>query len=407
MCRKRPKDCRVGQPWSGVPISRSVTERRRLVLVVNHAAFLVSHRLPILLRARDEGWHVTAAASSCAVEHDASALDVLRSHNVDFAELPMSRSGRNPLDEFVAYRSLKALYRQIQPTVVHHVTIKPVIYGSRAARREGVPGVLNAVAGLGSLFLDDSLSGSLQRRVVLAMYRRAVMHPNLVMLFQNDNDAQVFEALRLGSHAQRAVIRGSGVDLDVFKQTPSPDEERLLVIFPARILHDKGVREFVAAAEMLRAEGSNARFAIVGAEDANPSAASQNELTEWRARGAVELWGYRSDMPSVYTQCAIVCLPSYREGLPKALLEAAACGRAVVTTDVPGCRDAVDAESAVLVRPRDAAALAGALRALLVDRGRRERMGAAGRRLAERRFSVHAVADATIAIYNQLVRTAA
>ena len=388
-----------------MPTSVTKTERPRLVLAVNHAAFLVSHRLPIILRARDAGWDVTAAAAADAVSHDAEALDVLREHGVEFVDLPISRSGRNPRREVLAYRALLALYRRIRPTVVHHVTIKPVIYGSRAARTAHVPGVVNAVAGLGSLFLDDSLGGRMQRTLVLAMYRRALVHPNVVMLFQNDHDAQAFDELRLGTSARRAVVRGSGVDLSVFRATEEQLNERPLVVFPARLLRDKGIMEFVAAAEMLRNEGTPARFAIVGAEDPNPSSVSAALLREWRERGTVELWGYRKDMPAVFAQCAIVCLPSYREGLPKALIEAAASGRAVVTTDVPGCRDAVSSQSALLVPARDPVALADSLRTLIGVGGLRRRLGEAGRRLAERDFSVDAVADDTLAIYNQLLRT--
>ena len=391
--------------WSAVPTSVAKTERPRLVLAVNHAAFLVSHRLPIILRARDAGWAVTAAAAANAVSHDAEALGTLREHGIEFVELPISRSGRNPRQEVLAYRALLSLYRRIRPTVVHHVTIKPVIYGSRAARVAQVPGVVNAVAGLGSVFLDDSLAGRMRRTLVLAMYRRALEHPNVVMLFQNDHDAQAFDELRLGTAARRAVIRGSGVDLRIFRATEEQVDERPLVVFPARLLRDKGVMEFVAAAEMLRSEGTSARFALVGAEDPNPTSVSAAQLREWRERGTVELWGYRTDMPAVFAQSAVVCLPSYREGLPKALIEAAASGRAVVTTDVPGCRDAVSSQSALLVPVRDAVALADSLRRLIGDCGLRRRMGEAGRRLAERAFSVDAVADDTLAIYNQLLRT--
>lgn len=377
------------------------------MLVVNHAAFLVSHRLPIVLRAREAGWDVTAAAAGDAVAHDGAAVEVLRDHGVNFVPLPMSRAGRNPTRELAAYHALVQLYRRLKPDVVHHVTIKPVIYGSRAALVAGVPGVLNAVAGLGSVFLDQSVAGRLRRRVVLAMYRRALAHPNMTLLFQNDDDESAFDAMRLGRRARHAIIRGSGVDLDLFRVSDEPTNGPPLVVLPARMLRDKGLVEFVDAATQLRAEGVVARFAIVGGEDVNPSAVPAALLAKWRSEGVVELWGHRTDMPAVFADSAVVCLPSYREGLPKALLEAAAAGRAVVTTDVAGCRDAVDRDSALLVPPRDAAALAGALRQVLADASLRARMGRAGRRLVEARFSVGAVADSTLALYDQLLRPAA
>jgi glycosyltransferase involved in cell wall biosynthesis len=393
--------------WSDVPTDSGSFRRPRLILAVNHAAFLVSHRLPIVLRARDAGWDVTAAAASDAVCSDMAAVECLRDHGVDFVSLPISRSGRSPGREVQAYRALLALYRRIRPSVVHHVTIKPVIYGSRAASTAGVPGVVNAVAGLGSLFLNESLAGRMQRSLVLAMYRRALAHPNVIMLFQNYDDAEAFSALRLGGAARRAVIRGSGVDLDAFQATPEPLDQPPLVVFPARLLRDKGIVEFVAAAEQLRAAGSDARFAIVGGLDPNPSAISDAELDEWRQRGVIEVWGHSTDMPAVYAQSAIVCLPSYREGFSKALIEAGASGRAIVTTDVPGCRDAVTSDSALLVPPRDATSLATAIRTLLGDADLRRRMGAAGRRLAESEFSIDAVADQTMALYEQLMLQAA
>lgn len=390
-----------------MPTDRATGERPRLVLVVNHAAFLVSHRLPILLRAREAGWDVTAAAAPDAVAQDSEAVRTLQAHGVDFVSLPISRAGRSPWREYASYNALLALYRRLRPHVVHHVTIKPVIYGSRAARAAGVPGVLNAVAGLGSLFLNQSVSGRVQRGVVLAMYRRALRHPNMTMLFQNDDDVRSFDAMHLGRAARTAVIRGSGVDLSLFTPAPEPADGAPLVVLPARLLRDKGLVEFVEAARQLRAEGVPARFALVGGVDPNPSAVPGSTLAQWSAEGTVELWGHRADMASVLAQSAVVCLPSYREGLPKALLEAAAAGRPVVTTDVPGCRDAVDGSSALLVPPRDAGALADALRQLLTDAALRQRMGAAGRRLAESRFSVESVASETLALYGSLLQSAA
>jgi len=360
-----------------------------------------------VLHARDAGWDVTAAAADDAVAHDAAAVDVLRDCGVSFVALPISRAGRSPHREFASYRSLLALYRRLKPHVVHHVTIKPVIYGSSAARTAGVPGVLNAVAGLGSVFLDDTVAGHLRRRLVLAMYRRALEHPNMTLLFQNDDDATAFDAMRLGRDVRRAVIRGSGVDLQVFRASPEPSDVVPLVVLPARLLRDKGLVEFVAAAVQLRGEGVRARFAIVGGEDPNPSAVPPALLAQWRADGQVELWGHRTDMPVVFAQSAVVCLPSYREGLPKSLLEAAAAGRAVVTSDVPGCRDAVTSESGLLVPPRDAKALTTAWRQLIGDAALRHRMRQAGRRLAEARFSVDAVAVSTLALYDQLLHPAA
>jgi glycosyltransferase involved in cell wall biosynthesis len=384
--------------------SASRVDAPRLVLTANHAAFLVSHRLPVLIRAREAGWHVTAAAAGDSSRRDAAAIEELKDNGIDFFALPITRAGRSVRRELLAYQAMRALYLRIQPSVVHHVTIKPVIYGSRAAQKSGVPAVLNAVSGLGSLFLDHSLLGRLQRRVVVAMYRRALLHPNVMMLFQNHDDAKTFASLELGRHARQAVIGGSGVDLTRFVPTAEPVSDAPIVVLPARLIRDKGVYEFVEAARRIRAQGVGARFVLAGGSDSNPTAIASDTLEQWRREGVVECWGHRDDMPKVLAQSAIVCLPSYREGFPKALLEAAACARPIVTTDVPGCRDAVTEATGLLVPPRNASALGDALLALLSDPAKRSAMGAAARKLAERSFGVDAVTAQTIALYHQLLQ---
>ncbi|MCU0624971.1 MAG: glycosyltransferase family 4 protein [Gemmatimonadaceae bacterium] len=401
---RRSASLRHGEPGrAGAPLSGTVAGGRpRLLLVVNHAAFLVSHRLPLLLRAREAGYDVEAAAADDAVSRDATAVAVLRDHGIVYHRLPLSRAGRDPRAEWRAYRALRTLYATRRPALAHHVTIKPVIYGTTAARRGRVPAVVNAVAGLGAVFLDQSAAGRLQRRLVLAAYRRSVRHPRLAMLFQNDADASAFRALRLGAAAEHAIIRGSGVDLAAFAPSPEPTGTPLVVL-PARLLRDKGVTEFVGAAAILRARGVAARFALVGEPDANPSAIPRELLAQWVQAGTVEHWGHRDDMPAVLAASSIVCLPSYREGLPKALLEAAASARAVVTTDVPGCRDAVSGESALLVPPRAIEPLVDALAMLLASPARRASMGEAGRALAEARFGVEAIASQTLALYERLL----
>jgi glycosyltransferase involved in cell wall biosynthesis len=200
------------------------------------------------------------------------------------------------------------------------------------------------------------------------------------------------------------MIRGSGVDLAQFVDAPMPTGVPV-VVFPARLLADKGVFEFVAAARLLRGKGVAARFVLAGLVDAaNPTSVTKVQLEAWTAEGVIENWGYRSDMPQVFSSASVVVLPSYREGLPKALLEAAACGRAVVTTDVPGCRDAIDpGVTGLLVPVREVAPLAQAIEQLLLNPARREAMGQAGRRLAEREFDVNAVVDKHLAIYQKLL----
>ncbi len=291
------------------------------------------------------------------------------------------------------------LYRRERPDIVHHVALKPVLLGGVAARLAGVRAVVGAVAGLGFLFSGDRRASRVARLLKWSL-------PGLIgrgfAIVQNPEDAAMLADCGVAS-ARIRLIRGAGVDINCFSPRPELPGTPLVVL-PARMLRDKGVGEFVEAARMLREQGVAARFALVGAPDpANPASISATELRTWAAAGVVEWWDQREDMPEVYAACHVVCLPSYREGLPKALLEAAACGRAIVTTDAPGCREVVrDGDNGLLVPVRNATALAMALRRLLADGGLRRVMGARGREIAVAAFSVERVVSETLALYREL-----
>jgi glycosyltransferase involved in cell wall biosynthesis len=244
------------------------------------------------------------------------------------------------------------------------------------------------------------------------LYRVALGHRNLRVIFQNEDDRASVSALARLPPERSTVIRGSGVDLESFRYHEPEGGRTPVVMLACRWLADKGVREFCEAARALRARAAQgagpARFVLVGDTDpGNPASLTMDELRKYADEGSIELWGRRADMPAVLAEADIVVLPSYREGLPKVLLEAAACGRPVVTTDVPGCRDAIEpGVTGVLVPVRDAGALADAIDALLHDPARRLEMGRAGRQLAERCFDVRQVVEEHLRIYDQLLRTA-
>jgi glycosyltransferase involved in cell wall biosynthesis len=224
------------------------------------------------------------------------------------------------------------------------------------------------------------------------------------VIIQNTDYYNALIAQRIVKATNARLIRGSGVDVDAFKPSPEPAGVPIVVL-PARLLWDKGVGEFVAAARLLKARGLEARFALVGDRDAqNPAAVPQATIDAWRAEGAVELWGWRNDMAQVYHDCHIVCLPSYREGFPKVLLEAAACARPLVSTDVEGCREAVaQGKSGWLVPVRDATALADALASLLEDRARRAAFGNAARTIVVGELSLPVVIERTLAVYCEVL----
>jgi len=365
-----------------------------ILFVVNACWFFVSHRLPLARAAQRQGFTVHVAASP----DETSAQ--LEAAGIRFHPVPFSRKGRHPLRELRTFFTVLALYRRLRPDLVHHVTIKPILYGGVAARLTRIPAVINAVAGLGYTFLARGQAASLFRDLVRFGYRKALSHSNQTVIFQNDDDRREFVSRGLVHPRETALIRGSGVDPDEFSPSESP-AGRPLVVFPARLLWDKGVAEFVQAAAILRARGVEAQFALVGEPDPyNPASVGEEDLAAWRASGVVEVWGRSRDMPEVFRRAHIACLPSYREGLPRALLEAAASGLPIVTTDVPGCRDVVrDGYNGYLVPPREAHALADALEKLIRSAGERELMGRRGRALVLEQFTLDRVVSETLKLY--------
>lgn len=364
---------------------------KRLLFLVTEDWYFCSHRLPIARAAKLAGYDVHVA---CRVRSHAARIE---QEGITLHPLvALSRSSRHPVREAKALAEIVRLYRTMRPDLVHHVALKPVIYGSIAARRAGVPAVVNAMAGLGYVFSSQDLKARLVRPLVGGVLRALIEGPRARVIVQNRDDAE-----HLGVR-DPVVIPGSGVDLDAFAPSPEPPGTPVVAL-PARMLRDKGVAEFVEAARRLKQADVQARFALVGApDDENPASIPESQLRAWHAEGAVEWWGWREDMAAVFRESALVCLPSWREGLPKALIEAAAAGRPIVTCDVPGCRDVVaDGENGLLVPPRDARALAVALGKLVQDAHLRTSMGEAGRRRAAR-FSTGQVVEQTLRVYAEI-----
>lgn len=369
----------------------------RLVYIVNDAAFFVSHRLPLGLRARAAGVDVVV------VGPDGAGRDAIERAGLRFVSVPLDRSSTNPWGEARLLRALTAVLLRERPDLVHNVTIKPVIYGGLAARFARVPAVVSSVSGMGYVFIAKGMRAAARRAAVHRLYRLALDHPRSRVIFQNTDDRDAMVHGRLVSARDAVVVPGgSGVDLTSFD--PSPPTGPQVVVLPGRMLRDKGVLEFAHAARRLRAAHPAVRFALVGGLDTkNPSALREEELEDLTADGAVEWWGHRTDMPAVLAQAHIVCLPSYREGTPKALLEAAAAGRAVVTTDVPGCRDAIRPNiTGLLVEAGNADSLRQGLHGLLSDPERVASFGRAGRIFASECLGVDRVVEAVFDVYRMV-----
>jgi glycosyltransferase involved in cell wall biosynthesis len=370
----------------------------RILYVAHDAGYFMTRVAPLAHATRALGYEVHVATPI----DDASPA--IAAEGFVHHEFDMTRRSVSLGTELGAVRSLWRLYRTLRPDLVQHFSIKPVLYGGMVSRLTGVHAVVSTITGLGYVFIARGWAASLLRFAVVAAYRVALSHRNQVVIFHNGDDCDSFVRNGWVKESRTQVIPGSGVDMTRFHPTPEPPG-RPLVVLPSRMLWDKGVGEFVEAARMLTAEGFDARFALVGEYDpGNPAAVPLDQLEAWRANGPVEWWGHRTDMPEIYAASHVVCLPSYREGLPKSIVEAAACGRAVVSTDAPGCRNIVlHGVNGLLVPVRDAHALAAALRTLLTDPALRARMGAAGREHALSGFSLQSVIDATQGIYRRLL----
>jgi glycosyltransferase involved in cell wall biosynthesis len=368
---------------------------------VNVDWFFISHRLPIALGAIELGYEVHLVCG------DTGRLGELERFGLIVHPLTIVRGEAGIGSSLKTFLEILSLFKHVQPDIVHLVTIKPVLFGGMAARLLGVESVVAAVSGLGFIFVNSGVKARLRRMVVGLLYRLALGKKNLKVIFQNPDDRDRLCSLAGIQKDKTEMIRGSGVDLSKYPETVAPSGVPVVVLV-ARLLNDKGVMEFVEAAKQLKYQGYHARFCLVGDIDPdNPASLTVDDLASIEASGNVELWGYRTDIPSVLGSATIVALPSYREGLPKVLLEAAACGRAVVTTDVPGCRDAIESGvTGLLVPSRDAAELAKAIALLLDNPARCAAIGLAGRRLAESEFDVSKVVERHLRIYARLEASA-
>jgi glycosyltransferase involved in cell wall biosynthesis len=365
----------------------------KILLFANTDWYLFNFRLGLAQALRDRGDEVLL------VSPDGNYASRLQEMGFRWVRFPMARSGLNPLIEISTIARLFKLYLKEKPDLVHQFTVKCVLYGSLACRLLGISAAVNSVTGLGYVFMEGRGTRRWIRRFIVAFYRLVLRRSWVI--FQNQDDRLVFLENHLVDPERVALIRGSGVDNQRFVPRPEPDGIPVVVL-PGRMLWDKGVGEFVEAAQRVQADGLRARFVLVGDSDSeNPAAVPVTQLREWEKKGVIEWWGWQENMQEIYAQAHIICLPSYREGLPKTLIEAAACGRAIIASDVPGCREIVRTdENGLLVPARDAAALAASLKKLIQDSALRRTMGLNGRRIAENEFSMDLIITQTLNVYH-------
>ncbi len=372
---------------------------RTILFLVTEDWYFWSHRLPIARAARDAGARVIIATR---VEKLRTAIE---KEGFELAVLPWRRRSHNPWNEARALLAIVARYRRERPDIVHHVAVKPVVYGGIAARLSGTRSQVNAIAGMGYVETSQQLRARFLRGVFNAVLRFAWNGPHVHVIVQNPDDVAALSRTGLLPSSHIHMIRGSGVDVTLFAPSPEPSSSPVRVVFAGRLLWSKGVRELVDAARMLKFRHVPVDVILTGNPDPeNPESIPESTVRGWTGDGLITHVPWSDDMASVWRGAHIAVLPSYREGLPKALLEAAACGRPIIATDVPGCREiARDGVNALLVPARNAEALAAAIEKLALDAPLRARLGRAGRDIVVSEYAESIVVRETLDLYRSLV----
>ena len=365
--------------------------KKRLLYIVNVDWFFISHRLPIAIEALKSGYEVHIA---CGITDKKEYLEEL---GLIVHPLKLSRSGTSIGGELSAFLEIYHTLKVVNPYIVHFVSIKPILYGGICSRFLPVYKKVFSISGLGYVFTKRGIKAFIVRKLIKTMYKIALGGKNSTVIVQNSYDKEVILSICPVCIEQ---IRGSGVDLDMYKDT-SVNNTSTVVTMASRLLKDKGVYEYLTAANLLKEQGIDATFELYGDIDVgNLSSLTGADIKKIKKEGIVKLMGFSKDISLAFSHTSIVVLPSYREGLPKVLIEAAACGKAIVTTDVPGCKDAiVHNKTGLLCKERDALSLAQQIKKLVLDKNLCDEMGKAGRIWAEQEFDIKKVIEKHLEIY--------
>lgn len=370
----------------------------KLFIVVNVDWFFLSHRLPVALGAQQNGWDVTIITA------DTGKLKVIEEKGLRVINLPMSRSGMNIVEELRTLFFLHKLYKREKPDVVHHVGMKTILWGTLAAKFSRIRGVVNAISGLGGFFAEDN--NGLLSKVLPGVLRFSHKQDNLLCIFQNDEDRDLYIKQGIIRLEQARYIKGSGIDLSEFDYTPEPAGGKIKVVLTARMIVEKGIFILTEAAEKLRQKYENkVEFQLIGGIDDHPGAITREHLDAVCDNNYIKWLGYRTDVRELLKASHIVAFPSYyMEGLPKSLIEACAIGRPIITCNSVGCKETViDGVNGFLIPTKNVDALVERLDILLTDSELRQRMGKAGRKYAEDSFDINCVVEKHLDIYCELI----
>ena len=369
-------------------------QQRRLLFVITEDWFFTSHFLERGAAAVRAGYEVAVAT------RPTTKVALIESHGMRVIPIDFSRRGLNPFRELRTALRMRRIVREFRPDIIHNVALKPVVTGTFGELLAGASAIVNAPVGMGHVFTADSHGSRLVRPMLKFLLRRLLNPRGSRVIIENEDDLRDLVDGGFVRPDAISLVRGAGVDVGAFVPGPEPAGP-VTVLLVARMLRDKGILEFVEAARRVRATHPDTRFVIAGSpDDGNPSSFREADMRRWQETGDVTCLGFREDIPELLADCHIACLPSYREGLPKSLLEAAAAGKPMVTTDVPGCRTVVhDGVNGLLVPARDSEALAKAITRLVEDSQLRATMGKAGRRRAETEFSCATIIGQTLDVY--------
>lgn len=381
----------------------SETSRKpRVLFLVNIPRFFLSHRLPLASAALAAGYEVHVATGKGEPEE----IKRIQQAGMIHHEIYLSQHSINPVRELVTIFAMAWLYLRLWPDILHLVSVKPVMYGSVLARLMRLPAVVVLVTGLGYGFAEKEGKKprfDLFHFVQDTLYKIGLAYRRCFIIFQNPDNRDYFLRHGINTPERMRLIRGSGVDLTVFKPQPEPTEGLPMVLFGGRLMWNKGVGDFAAVASALKGQ---ARFVLVGFSEAgHPDRVPAEQIEAWVNAGLLEFWGQRKDMENVFAACNVFLYPSnYGEGVPKVLIEAAACGRACVTTDTEGCREVVrDGENGFLVPAGDIPAMGDAVLRLLNDDALRARMAARSHEIVVQEFSLQQVLDETLDFYRHIM----
>lgn len=366
-------------------------------MVVNEDRFFLSHRKPVAIAARDDGFDTVIITKNTGHRKE------IEDCGFKMIELPIDPTGMNPLHEWKTLWFIFKLYRKQRPDIVHHVGLKDILWGGVVAKVLGIHGVVNAVSGLGGLFNGGKIS--LTSKAILLVLRFSSRRGNVRFIFQNKEDESIFLRYKVANPKQVEFTHGSGISLNEYKYCPEPSEGKIKVIFTARMVREKGVCDLIEAAESLKPfYKDKMQFLLCGRLTPNKTGISDEYMREHCDGDYIRWLGERSDVKQLLEQCHIMAFPSYyREGVPKSLIEASAIGRPIITCDSVGCRDVVDDEvNGFLIEPRNPGQLADALKKLIDNPELRQQMGLAARRKAERFYAIEKVVATHLRIYNDL-----